>query len=135
MPIKIPGLDTFKVPKLVAECADLLYTTRQNRLALQKIVETLEKRESDLKEYIIQKLPASASTGIAGKIARATIVPKVIPRATDWVEIHKYIKKHDAFDLIQRRLADGAVNARWEEGEDIPGVEKFNTKTVSLNKV
>ena len=135
MPLKAPKLPDFAVPKALAECADLLYTTRQDRLALQKIVEELERRETQLKEQIIAHLPASQATGIAGKVARATIVPKTIPRATDWAAIFKYIKKADAFDLVQRRLSDAAVNERWEHGIEIPGVERFNTKTVSLNKV
>jgi hypothetical protein len=133
--IRPPKLEPFTLPKSLAQCADLLYLTRQNRLAIQKVVEELEKRESQLKEKIIAELPVSQATGIAGAVARATIVPKTIPRAIDWAEIFKYIKKTDAFDLVQRRLSDGAVNERWEHGVEIPGVERFNTKTVSLNKV
>lgn len=133
--IRAPKLDPFKLPKSLAQCADLLYLTRQDRLAIQKVVEELEKRESMLKEEIIAKLPVSQATGIAGAVARATIVPKTIPRATDWAEIFKYVKKTDAFDLVQRRLSDAAVNERWDHGIEIPGVERFNTKTVSLNKV
>lgn len=135
MPIELPKIPKFTMPKTLAACADLLYVTRQDRLAIQKLVDELETRETALKEEIIAKLPVSHATGIAGKVARATIVPKTIPRAVDWEKIYAYIKKTDSFDLMQRRLADGAVNERWEHEIEIPGVERLNVKTVSLNKV
>jgi hypothetical protein len=135
MSLKLPALEKFVLPKSTAACADLLYLTRIDRLALAKVVEELEKRETALKEHLISTLPVSQATGVAGKVARVTIVPKEIPQANDWGKLYAYIKKQDAFDLLQRRLSNGAVEERWENGIEIPGVEKFNTKTVSINKV
>lgn len=125
----------FKMPKTLALCADELYKTRELRLAAQKGVDELSAKESQLKEHLINNLPKSDASGVAGKLARVTIVTKVIAQVKDWDKFYAFVKKTNSFDLMQRRLTDTAVKERWDNGKEIPGVEPFNAVTVSLNKV
>lgn len=124
-----------KYPKAIGACADMLYKMREKRLAQQKIVEAMEKEESALKEHIIQTLPKSEASGVAGKVARVTVIKKEVPQVKDWDKFYAYVKKHDAFELLQRRLAVSAVEERIEDEQQIPGVEMFVAPTVSLNKL
>lgn len=128
---------TFKLPKSMAVCADRLYTVKQERLAQQKAVDALQAEETALKEHIIKNLPKSQATGVAGKLARVTVKTKTKPRVTDWEKVWAYIRKKrgKADDLLQRRVADAAVEARWERGEKIDGIEEYDVVTVSINKV
>lgn len=121
--------------KKLAVAADKLYTIREKRLALQKEVDLLQAEETTLKDYLINNLPKSEATGVTGKLARVTIVLKPIPQVKDWDKFYAYVKKHNAFELLQRRLGETAIKERWEAGANIPGVEKFNATTVSINKV
>lgn len=125
----------YKVPKTLGACADALYTTRQDRLVMQKDVSEHEVREKMLKEHIINTLPKSESTGVAGKLARVSVTSKVIPVVTDWEALYKYILKTKSFDLLERRLNGQAVHERWEAGKEIPGVGTFNAVGVSVNKL
>jgi len=125
----------FKFPKSMAVCADKLYELRNKRLAAAKIVAEMEEEEKALKAYIIDNLPKSEASGAAGKVARVTIVSKEVPQVNDWEAFHAYVKKNNAFELLQKRLSDTAINERWEAGKTIPGVGKFNVTSVSLNKV
>lgn len=125
----------FKFPKTMGACADRLYELRQKRLEEQKKVDLIEAEEKALKEHIIQNLPKSEASGVAGKLARVTIVTKVVPQVKDWDAFYKYVKKTGQFDLMQRRINDGAIKERWEAGKEIPGVEHFQAVTVSINKV
>lgn len=125
----------FKLPKTLALCADELYKTREARLALQKQVDELTSRESAIKEHLINNLPKSDASGVAGKLARVTIVTKVIAQVKDWDKLYAYIKKNNAFEFLQRRLTDTAIKERWDNGKEVPGVEPFNAVTVSINKV
>ena len=125
----------FKFPKQLGMCADLLYQIREKRLEKQKEVDAIETEEKALKEHIIQTLPKSEASGVAGKVARVTVVTKQIPQVKDWDTFYKHIKKTGDFDLLQRRLTDTAIKDRWENGKKIPGVESFNAVTVSLNKL
>lgn len=126
---------TFKLPKNLAECADALYVTRGVRLELAKQVEELEKREKQLREKLINELPKSKSTGIAGKLARASVYSEPVPTVKDWDKLWSYIQKTGHFDLLHKRLAADAVKSRWENKETVPGVERFNVVKVSLEKV
>jgi hypothetical protein len=119
----------------LAGAADELYTIREQRLKLQKQVDALAAEETVLRDYLINNLPKTEATGVAGKLARATIVTKPVPQVKDWDRFYAYVKKTNSFELLQKRLGEGAIKERWEAGKDVPGVEKFNAVTVSLNKV
>lgn len=126
-----------KIPKSLATCADRLYKIRADRLKLQKSVTALEEQESALREHIINNLPKSQATGIAGKVARATIDSKSVPQVEDWDRLYDYISKNrkkGAFALLQRRLSDAAVRELWDADKVVPGVKSFTVKTVSVVK-
>lgn len=125
----------YKFPKALGACADLLYQLRQKRLEMQKEVDKIAAEEAALKEYIINTLPKSEASGVAGKLARVTVVTKEVPQVEDWEAFYKYVKKTGQFDLLQRRVVDAAIKERWEHGEEIPGVKHFQAVTVSINKV
>lgn len=123
-----------KIPSSPAQCADLLYETRQERLEIQRQVEKLESLESALKDFFINKLDKN-STGIAGRVARVQIQPKSIPIAENWPKFYKYVQKTGAFDLMQKRLAEGAVKERWDNGVQLPGIGRMQVKTVSCTVI
>lgn len=123
------------IPKTLGACADALYTARAERHALNKEAAAIEEFEKRLKDHIIATLPKSDSTGVAGKIARVTTVTKMVPTVEDWPKFHAYVKKTGAFELLQKRLADTAINERWDAGKTVPGVVPFNVVTVSVTKV
>lgn len=126
--------DTFKLPKSPAACADLLYTLRQDRLALQKQVDAIQERETALNEYFRNSLPKD-TTGISGKLATVQTGVKSVPRIEDFDAFTKFVAKTKSFDLLQRRLSDAAVKERWDNNKTIPGVTKFNVITVSCTAV
>lgn len=130
--VKKPKL---KFPKTMGACADRLYELRLKRLEEQKKVKLLEDEEKALKNYIIQNLPKSEASGVAGRLARVTVVTKEVPQIENWEAFYKYVKKTNNFDLMQRRLADDAIKERWAAGKEIPGVNHFQAVSVSINKV
>lgn len=124
-----------KVPKTLGECADALYTLREERLALGRSVKAIEECEKLIKEHIISTLPKSNTTGVAGKIARVQTGKKLIPIVEDWTKFYAYVKKKNAFELLQRRLTETAITDRWDNGIVVPGVTQFNAVTVSVTKL
>lgn len=125
----------YKFPKAMGACADRLYQLRQKRLEIQKEVDKVAAEESALKEHIINTLPKSEASGVAGKVARVTVVTKEVPQVEDWGVVYKHVKKTGQFDLLQRRLTDAAIKERWAHGKEIPGIKRFQVVTVSINKV
>jgi hypothetical protein len=123
------------LPRSPAACADLLYSTREKRLSLQRELDRMSELESALKEYFIATLPKSNATGIAGRVARVQIEDKPIPTIEDSERLYAYIKKTGAFDLLQRRLNESAVKERFEDHKVIPGVGIFHAKKVSCIRI
>ena len=125
----------YKFPKALGACADKLFDLRNKRLAEQKKVDEIAAEETALKNHVIENLPKSEASGVAGKLARVTVVTKQVPQVKDWDVFYKYVKKTGSFDLMQKRLTDAAIKERWEAGKEVPGVEHFNAVSVSINKV
>lgn len=129
---------TFTIPKKIGEAVDLYWTTRGKRLAMAKELEELEKQETQLKAHFIDTIPITASTGASGKLCRVTIVKKERFEVTDWAEVHDYIRKNaskGAFALLQRRMSDAALKEVFGAGKSVPGVQKLEYKSISVNKM
>ena len=124
-----------KFPKTIGACADKLYALRESRLQAQRVVDKIAEEEKELREYVINTLPKSEASGVAGKFARVSVVTKQVPQVKDWEKFYAYVKKNNAFDLMQRRLSDSAVQERWESRKTVPGVEPFTVVTLSVVKV
>ena len=124
-----------KIPKTLGACADMVYSLKQKRLLIQHEVDELQAQETELRQHIIDTLPKSQASGVAGKLARVSVVTKVVPRVEDWELFwSKFNPKRDS-DLVQRRLSNEAVAARWENGKKVPGVETFTVVSLSINKL
>jgi len=133
-PVKVKA-PKFKMPVKLAECADLLYSTREKRYEIQRTVKELEEQESAMKDYLLLNLKKSKASGIGGKLARVTMSSREVPTPDNWELIHKYIKDTDSFELLQKRLSTEAVVERWDAGTAIPGVGKMAVTSLSINKV
>ena len=136
------------LPKSLAACADRLYTVRELRLSNDRTSKVFKEEETQLRDKLINELPKSEASGIAGKVARATVVTKDIQQAEDWSAVYDWVideaikhrrKKtgleHSVFDIFQRTLVMSAIDERLERGEKIPGLKTFKVVTVSLSKV
>lgn len=125
----------FKFPKAIGACADRLFTVREERLAIQRMVDKLAEEETAIKQHIIDNLPKSEASGVAGRLARVSVVSREVPQVKDWPKFYAHIKKTGDFDLLNRALSKSAIEARWEAGKEIAGVEHFTVVTVSMNKL
>lgn len=119
--------------KEVIAVSDEYIAVQRERLAKAQEVKRLEEREHKLKEQLIQiALDAQAFTLPASNKAAVNVHRKVKPRAEKWELIYTYIAKHDAFDLLQKRLGEEAVQLRWDDGIDIPGIIGFPVYNLTI---
>jgi len=135
-----PGAEALKfpLPATLAGCADRLYERRTERLALQKQVDALAAEEAFLRDYLIENVPKSEATGIAGKLCRVTVVTKQVPQVADWELFYSTIKKSkgtEGFALLGRAISKAAIEERWAAGKQVLGVEPFQVVTLSVSKV
>ncbi len=133
-PLEVGG----PLPNSIGRCADLYSDVRALRLAMEKEVDAVKARESQIREHIISNLSKSAKDGDSGASGlrfRAQIVSKEVPRAMDWPKIHAYIAENNRFDLLQKRLGEKAVMDMVADKVHIPGIEIVIVPDVSIVKV
>lgn len=123
------------VPDSPAKCADLLYETRKDRLTKQKDVDKLKEFETQLTQYLLNALPEDGASGIAGQVARVSLVQKQEPTVVDKDVLRDHILATGEWELLQGRLSAAAVKERWQDGETIPGIGVFLVTTLSVSKV
>jgi len=124
-------MPTMKFPKSMAACADLLYDKRQERLAADKVAAALKAEENDLVEYIINNLPKD-SGGAVGKHHKVETYNAEKLVVADWDKFYAYIKRTGRFELMQKRLSEGAAQELFDDKKNVPGVEPFTVVKISL---
>lgn len=123
-----------KMPKTLAEVADLYYVTRDKRLTMEKEAAKIQQDETALKEYLIANLPKSKAEGVAGKLCRVQITRRDVPKLADPKKFYAFAARKGNEDLAKESMVASAVQARWENGIKVPGVEAFTLISLSLNK-
>jgi hypothetical protein len=126
---------TYKFPKNLGTCADRYYEIRERRKEMKAELAVVEAEYQALKNHLIDTLPKSEASGVAGKIANVKITKRAVPKPEDWDKTFKYIKRTGRFDLLQRRLSDSAIQEMWESGKEVPGVTHYNVIDISCTKV
>lgn len=122
-------------PKTIGACIDLLYRNRAERLALNTKLEELKKSEGALETHIINSFSKTDITGARGKIATAGVKTTTTVDTEDWDAYLAYVVKKKAWDLLRKQPAVRAVQERWDQGQEIPGVKPFTKIGLSLTKV
>lgn len=120
-----------KFPKSMSACADMLYDLRQERLAADKAAAKLKEEENALVEHIISSLPKD-SGGAVGKHHKVETYNAEKLVVKDWDQLYKYIKRTGRFELLQKRLGEGAAQELIDDRKVVPGVEPFTVVKVSL---
>lgn len=124
-----------KFPKSLAVCADKYYQLREKRLAMQKEVDLVKSEESAYQEHLINSIPKSDATGVAGKICRVSVKTDEVPKVENWDLFYAHIKKTNSWDLLGKTPTKSAIEARWESGKKVPGVGTFTIVKLSVNKI
>jgi hypothetical protein len=107
---------------------------RAERLRIEKLVEEMKAREETLKDAIVSKMREQGMTAIGTDNGLVKMNELIEPVATDWQMVWDHVQKTGHFDLLHRRLANTAVKARWESGEEIPGVTSTTVFKLTVSK-
>lgn len=121
------------MPPSVGQAADALHDIRELRLQMQKETDAVKARETEIENWIIEQ--CQVDTGGAGLRYRAQVKVEAKPRIADWAALTYFLWETQAFQLIQKRLSDTAVKELWDANVEVPGVERFLAKKVSVTKI
>ena len=133
-PQHLPGGET---PNSIGAQADLYAEVREKRLAMEKAAGQVKEREVQLYKLILNTLNESPDTGASGQHHRVQRVMKDVRNVEDWSLVHKFIQETGNFEMLQKRLSDGAVK-EWAETHDgalPPGIKADQIPTLSFSKI
>ncbi len=116
-----------------AALVDAYIAKRTERLLADKVAENLKKEETELQKKLIEICIASGTKALGGSKGVVNYARENKPTVMNWEKLYEYIKEHDAFELLQRRLGEGAVAERWEDGIVIPGVGTFPVDKLTIS--
>src|SRR5690606_37145540 len=102
---------------------------KAERLAMQRLVNKLEKEEEKLKEQLLALQNAEV---VDTPYVVAQFYEEDKPEAFDWDQLYNHIWENKEFDLLEKRVGRAAMKDRWKEGEDVPGVRQLKVKNVKL---
>lgn len=123
-----------KIPKTLGGKADKLYELRAARLAEEKKIDAMKKEEEALREAIFEDLRVAKLEKASGKVATVSRVSKTVGKVTDWQKFYAFIRKNDAFELLQRRVNDSSYRERLDAGERVDGVEPEVVASLNVTK-
>ena len=121
-------------PEELALRVDAFKAFRERRLELKREVDTLVTQESDLKAELIKLFQDHNVQGLTGKLATITLVQKTVPVVADWDALYAHITKTGHFELLERRIGKKAVQDRWENDDEVPGVTTESFYDISVRK-
>jgi len=113
---------------------DALYALREMRLGYERKAKELKAEETEARNTILATLEESGLKKASGQNATCGIKTSTIPIVTDWDEVFTYIKEHDRFDLVQKRISVLAWRETYENEGLIPGTEAVEDVDISLTK-
>jgi hypothetical protein len=118
------------------ELLPLIWEKRTARLAAQKLLDIMEADEKAMMKEVMTDLQSYGSEAINYCGLIFCIIPTTEPEVTDWQTLRAHILATGELDLLQKRLLVSAAKARWEEGNDVPGVERVEgyRTTISQSK-
>lgn len=105
----------------LGQLADRLEATKDKRIAADKVAATLRTKENALKAELIELMEVNNLSSAGGKSAVISRITKTRAQAGDWNELYEFIREHDAFDLLEKRLRTPSVLLRVEDGIEVPG--------------
>lgn len=120
--------------KKLGSSIDALYEFDQKIHAIERRLKKVKERRAREELRLLRAMQDIKLEKGSGRRANAAITKRRIPTIKNQVQFQKFVKKHDAFDLYQNRIASRAYFARLEEKQSVPGVEIFEKVSVSIRK-
>ena len=127
---------TQPAPETVGGLIDELFLLREQRRKLAETDKNLQAQYAELEARLIAALDLQETTQARGRSATATLNEEELATVVDWGQVHEFVRSHNAFYLLQRRIN----SAPWREltaerGEPIPGTTVFTRRSIALRRI
>ena len=116
--------------EIVSELKQLRDVERDLLVKLSPIQTKIKEIEEEIKERLIKlSLDKCSSGGLSFSLRR-----KTVPSIKDWESLVGFVKNTSDYELFTRRLRESRCQSLWENGVEIPGVDKYQVITIGVAK-
>lgn len=112
---------------------DQLYEARSARLAADKEAARLKAEETRLTNEVVQLMREHELSALGGNRCTVKVKKERKPTIADFSALWGYMKEHDAYDLLHKRLTEKAVFLRMEDGVEVPGVDWYEKESLTYS--
>lgn len=123
-----------KLGTLVSQYLKLDADINEQEQELSRKLKPKKEKLDELETQIIEAMKKEKLTEFGGTGGRLIYNRKAVPTVKDWNELYKYIKKNDAFFLLEKRTSVTAYREILDSGQTLPGVETFFKESLTLSR-
>ena len=98
-------------------------STREERLAQEKVAAKIKEHESEFKKFIMEELTVNEIEGMVVDGRVTDLMPKDVAVVKDRALFNEFVIKNDALHLYSAAISQSAVKEMEQAGVVIPGIE------------
>lgn len=127
-----------KKPPTIGSLADQRWALKIKKTAASKVVDDIDDEIKALEKQIIEMLDSQDTRKGEGKLCSISINSSIVPSTKDWDAYIKFVAagkrgdKNAYLHLVQKRVSVEAWRELLELGINIPGIEPFTARTLSV---
>ena len=118
----------------VGELVKELTQIRDDKRALNARLKELNEEWRCVEALLMLRLDAQGMKRASTDEGTATITTDEVPLIHDWDAALAYMRDNDALHFLQRRIATAAWKEYRAAGFEVPGIEVYNKREISLRK-
>ncbi len=107
---------------------------RDERRRIRERDQELTDKWRSLEMELITRLDEQGMLKASTTAGTASITETILPQVVDWDLVYAHIKETGDFYLLQKRPAAAAFRELQASGIDIPGMEAYTKKAISIRK-
>ncbi len=126
--------ETTGSPQPTSAIISQMVEIRNERRRIRERDQELTDKWRSLEMELLTRLDEQGMLKASTDDGTASITTTTLPNVTDWDALHAHIQETGDFHLLQRRPAAAAFRELHAAGEQIPGIDAYEKRAISLRK-
>lgn len=117
---------------------DTLFELREYKRTLEAQVKKVSAEMAEREEELLVALDAEGGlSGARGMLASVAVSELVVPQTEDWDRFITFVRRHNKFELLERRVSAPAFRelAAQRRDKTVPGLVPYLKRGISIRKV
>ena len=119
---------TFTVEQVVGTYVKLRRKKEALEASVKADVDEIKAKMAKLEAWLMQKADQDGVTSFKTTAGTAFVTTTDFANVADWDAVLSYIRTHDAYDMLEKRVSKTAVRAQLDETGSVPPGITYGTK-------